>query len=249
MRAKKQLGQNFLHDEAVIHSIVRIIHPQPEQTMIEIGPGHGAITQYLYTQVGKLHLIELDQDLLPELQHKFGNHSNTEIHHLDALKLQLDKPVDQIVGNLPYNISTPLLIHFLYQAHNIPRMVFMLQKEVVDRICAQPNNKTYGRLSVMLQHRYHCEARLTIPPDAFDPAPKVDSQIISLERKADSVDVDLQKLEKLVKQAFSQRRKTIKNNLKQMISESILVENGIDPRSRPENLSVTDYQKLSHHVD
>ena len=249
MRAKKQLGQNFLHDEAVIHSIVRIIHPKPEHTIIEIGPGHGAITQHLHGQVKKLHLIELDQDLLPELHHTFDTDDNTEIHHLDALKLQLQQPVDQIVGNLPYNISTPLLIHFLYQAHNIPRMVFMLQKEVVERICAHPGSKTYGRLSVMLQHRYDCEARLTIPPQAFDPAPKVDSQIICLERKADTVDTDLQKLEKLVKQAFSQRRKTIKNNLKKMLPESVLIDNNIDPRSRPENLSVVDYQKLSHHVD
>ena len=249
MRAKKQLGQNFLHDESIIHSIVRIIHPQSQQTLIEIGPGHGAITQHLYTEVGQLHLIELDQDLLPELEQRFGSHKSTTVHHQDALQLSLDKPVDQIVGNLPYNISTPLLIHLLYQADYIPRMVFMLQKEVVDRICAQPNSKAFSRLSVMLQHRYQCDARLLIPPQAFNPAPKVDSQIVTLERKADSASVDLQKLEKLVKQAFAQRRKTIKNNLKHMLPESVLIDHNIDPGNRPENLTVTDYEHLSQYVD
>lgn len=249
MRAKKQLGQNFLHDENIIHQIIQTINPTPKDTIYEIGPGYGAITQHLYKQTKTLHLIELDKELIPHLQQAYGNTESTHIHHLDALKLKLSSNISQIVGNLPYNISTPLLINLLYQADYIPKMVFMLQTEVVDRICSPPHSKTYGRLSVMLQHRYDCISTLEIPPTAFKPQPKVNSSLLLMRRKADVPDIKLEKLEKLLKYAFSQRRKNIKNNLKNFLDIDILHKCHIKPTDRPENLSVDDYRLLSRYID
>jgi len=170
------------------------------------------------------------------------------IHHQDALLWKIENTNTRIIGNLPYNISTPLLISFLYQASQIKDMVFMLQKEVVKRICAPVGIKAYGRLSVMLQYAFDCEELFIVPPEAFIPRPKIDSQIIRLTTKANPLSVDLESLEALVKQAFSQRRKTIKNNLKKIISEEHLLDLGIDPKARPETLSVADYVNLTNRL-
>lgn len=250
MKAKKSLGQNFLQDEGVIHNIVKIINPKANDELIEIGPGHGAITQYLQASGAQLQLIELDQDLIPVLQHKFAHHDNVIIHHKDALKLQLDaaKGPYKVVGNLPYNISSPLLISMLYQSAQVEQMIFMLQKEVVQRICAEPGSKLFGRLSVMLQHRFDCVAHLTIPPEAFTPRPKVDSQIIQLVTKKNPTQVDLPVLEKLVKQAFAMRRKTIRNNLKKVVSIEQLESVGIDPGQRAETISLSQFEQLAQVV-
>lgn len=248
MKAKKQLGQNFLHDEHIIAQIISLINPQPNETIIEIGPGHGAISQPLQTSQAQLQLIELDRELIPILQQKFATCDNVKIKHMDALQLKLTEPKLKIVGNLPYNISTPLLIKLLYQAPHIEQMTFMLQKEVVQRICAEPGNKQYGRLSVMLQHRFHCTPQLTIKPQAFNPPPKVDSQIIQLTNRSDYPQLHLPTLEKLVKQAFQQRRKTIRNNLKTSINLELLEQLKINPNQRPETITVQQYQQLAQQL-
>lgn len=245
MKAKKQFGQNFLQDDVVINNIVKIINPQEQQKIIEIGPGHGAITEYIQASGADLQLIELDNDLIPVLTEKFGSCDNVTLHHMDALKLQLTDGPYQVVGNLPYNISTPILINMLYQSDQVSKMVFMLQKEVVQRICAGPGEKNYGRLSVMLQHRFDCSAHLTIKPEAFIPPPKIDSQIIQLVKKESISDVPLPALEALVKQAFQQRRKTIRNNLKKVVSVEQLEAVGIDPGQRPETITLEQYEQLT----
>ena len=245
MKAKKHLGQNFLKDDGVINNIVKIIRPKPQERIIEIGPGHGAITQYIQASEADMQLIELDNDLIPVLEQKFGAADNVQIHHMDALQLKLTDGPYKVVGNLPYNISTPLLINMLYQAKDISTMVFMLQKEVVQRICASPGEKNFGRLSVVLQHQFDCVAHLVIKPEAFDPPPKIDSQIVQLTRKKEVNDVPLPALESLVKQAFQQRRKTIRNNLKKVVSMEQLAAVGIDPKQRPETVSVTQYEELT----
>ncbi len=245
MKAKKSLGQNFLQDEGVIHNIVKIINPQATDKLIEIGPGHGAITQYLQASGAALELIELDTDLIPILRERFTSESNVTLHHLDALKLELEQGPFKVVGNLPYNISSPLLISMLYQAQQIEQMIFMLQKEVVQRICAAPGEKLFGRLSVMLQHRFQCIGHLSIPPEAFNPRPKVDSQIIQLITKENPTEVPLKVLEALVKQSFAMRRKTIRNNLKGMISVEQIEQVGIDPSQRPETITVAQFEQLA----
>ncbi len=245
MKAKKGLGQNFLHDDGVINNIVKIINPQAGDKLIEIGPGHGAITRYLQASGADLQLIELDHDLIPLLEQKFGSFENVRLHHMDALQLMLENGPYTVVGNLPYNISSPLLINMLYQSDQIEQMIFMLQKEVVQRICAEPGAKLFGRLSVMLQHRFDCIGHLTIPPEAFNPRPKIDSQIIQLVTKKAPTKVDLSALEKLVKQAFAMRRKTIRNNLKKMVSSEQLEAVGIDPGQRAETIAVHQFEQLA----
>ncbi len=245
MRAKKHLGQNFLHDDGVINNIVKIIRPKKNERIIEIGPGHGAITQYIQASEADLQLIELDNDLIPLLEQKFASSDNVQIHHMDALQLKLTAGPYKVVGNLPYNISTPLLISMLFQAEQISEMVFMLQKEVVQRICGSPGEKNFGRLSVMLQHRFDCTAHLVIKPEAFNPPPKIDSQIIQLVAKKEFNQVPLPALESLVKQAFQQRRKTIRNNLKKVVSMAQLEIVGIDPKQRPETVTVLQYEELT----
>lgn len=245
MKAKKSLGQNFLRDEGVIHNIVKIIHPQPKEKIIEIGPGQGAITQFLQASEAELQLIELDTDLIPLLHQQFGHLNNVQIHHLDALKLKLENGPFKVVGNLPYNISSPLLISMLYQHQQVKQMVFMLQKEVVKRICAEPGQKLFGRLSVMLQHRFDCSSHLDIPPTAFIPQPKVDSQIVQLIPKENVVEVSLPVFEQLVKQSFAMRRKTIRNNLKKIISTEQMESVGIDPGQRPETITVAQFEQMA----
>jgi 16S rRNA (adenine1518-N6/adenine1519-N6)-dimethyltransferase len=248
MKAKKSLGQNFLQDEGVILNIVRLIDPQADEDIIEIGPGQGAITDHLKASGARLRLIELDTDLIPKLQSRYAAAGNVQIDHMDALQLQLTGPPVKVVGNLPYNISSPLLINMLYQSEQVSKMVFMLQKEVVQRICAEPGQKLFGRLSVMLQHRFACSAHLHIPPEAFIPQPKVDSQIVVMTPKPQPAAVDLPTLEALVKQAFAMRRKTIRNNLKKIIGVEQLEAVGIDPGQRPETISLQAFEALAQSL-
>ncbi|MFK8011173.1 MAG: 16S rRNA (adenine(1518)-N(6)/adenine(1519)-N(6))-dimethyltransferase RsmA [Marinicellaceae bacterium] len=248
LRAKKKFGQNFLQDQSVIERIINAFNPQKGQEIFEIGPGHAALTEHLVEYSDDLNLIEIDNDLVPKLQQKFQNKSHVKIHHIDALLLQLKNEHTRIIGNLPYNISTPLLISFLYQSSKISDMVFMLQKEVVKRICAPVGIKAYGRLSVMLQYAFECEELFVVPPEAFDPRPKIDSQIIRLTTRENPEKVNLSSLEALVKQAFGQRRKTIKNNLKKTINEEQLIELNIDPKARPETLTVQDYVNITNSL-
>lgn len=246
LRAKKKFGQNFLQDQSVIERIISAFNPQINDEIYEIGPGHAALTEHLVEYTDNLNLIEIDNDLVPRLQEKFDGKNNVTIHHQDALLWKIKNKNTRIIGNLPYNISTPLLINFLYQAEKISDMVFMLQKEVVKRICAPAGVKAYGRLSVMLQYAFECEELFIVPPEAFIPRPKIDSQIIKLTTRKNPAKVDLVAMEALVKLSFGQRRKTIKNNLKTIITEQQLIDLGLDPKARPETLSVEDYVNMTN---
>lgn len=250
-KARKRFGQNFLHDEAIINAIVEAISPD-DSHLIEIGPGRGALTLPLLQRCSFLDMVELDRDLVPLLAKQFAEYSHLAIHEADALTFdfsslkQADKRL-RVIGNLPYNITTPLLFHLLDYAGMIEDMCFMLQREVVERICAQPGTKQYGRLTIMLQHRCLTEMLFTVPPEAFDPAPKVESAIIYIQplRQRRGGDVDLNSLNKVVTQAFSQRRKTIANTLKTILTVDDLAAEGIDPSQRPETLSVEAFVALA----
>lgn len=249
--AKKRFGQNFLNDDYIIGQIVNIINPQSNDFLVEIGPGLAALTRPLLEKVKQLQVIELDRDIISFLEKNFGD--NLIINSGDALKFDYsfkdqlaDKQKIRVVGNLPYNISTPLLFH-LADFRNIADMHFMLQKEVVDRICAMPNNGDYGRLSIMLQYRFNCLKMLDVQKEAFTPAPKVESAIVRLQPKPieDWQQVDEKKLNHIVTTAFSQRRKTISNSLKTVIDKESLAKLGIDDKKRAENISVDEYLKLA----
>ncbi|MCB2427358.1 16S rRNA (adenine(1518)-N(6)/adenine(1519)-N(6))-dimethyltransferase RsmA [Methylophaga pinxianii] len=254
-KARKRFGQNFLHDEAVIADIIAAISPQPDQHLVEIGPGRGALTEWLLEDAGRLDVIELDRDLVPILQNQFNAAPNLYIHQADALEfdfklLQQKDEKLRVIGNLPYNITTPLLFHLLDQATLIEDMCFMLQREVVERICAAPGSKSYGRLSIMIQYQCQAEQLFIVPPTAFDPPPKVESAIIYLQPRKSFLggNVCIKTLGSLVTQAFSQRRKTIANTLKNSVSLSALEVLGIDPKQRPETLSVEQYVALAQSI-
>ncbi len=244
---RKRFGQNFLQDQSIIRNIIECINPQPEQNFIEIGPGLAALTKPLIEKLSHLEVIELDRDIVNFLQETFTPQQLT-IHQGDALKFDFtlnNKPI-RVVGNLPYNISTPIMF-YLSQFPNIQNMVFMLQKEVVERICAKPNNRDYGKLTIMLQYKYKCRYLLDVPPESFYPAPKVDSAIVSLTPRTDYDwhQVDETNLNQVVSKAFSQRRKTISNSLKGLFSSEQIIEAGIDPLLRPENIELEKYISLS----
>ena len=244
---RKRFGQNFLQDQSIIRNIIVCINPLPEQNLIEIGPGLAALTKPLIEKLSHLEVIELDRDIVNFLQETFTPQQLT-IHQGDALKFDFtlnNKPI-RVVGNLPYNISTPIMF-YLSQFPNIQNMVFMLQKEVVERICAKPNNRDYGKLTIMLQYKYKCRYLLDVPPESFYPAPKVDSAIVSLTPRTDYDwhQVDETNLNQVVSKAFSQRRKTISNSLKGLFSSEQLIEAGIDPLLRPENIELEKYISLS----
>src|SRR6185437_2975548 len=248
--AKKRFGQNFLHDEYIINEIIKIINPKPTDLMVEIGPGLGALTVPLIAKVGKLEVVEIDWDIISFLQKKFSN-EQINIHSADALKFDysFDQQLIRVVGNLPYNISTPLLFH-LAQFKNIQDMHFMLQKEVVERICAKPNNKDYGRLSVMLQYKFVCNKMLDVAANCFKPQPKVESAIVKLKPLGPELqyDVDERALNNVVTHAFGQRRKTISNSLKNIIKPETFANLGIDMGMRAENLSVAQYVLLANEL-
>jgi len=254
-KARKRFGQNFLQDQGIIRHIVASIRPQPNQGLVEIGPGLGAITEHLLAAAGALDVVELDRDLIPHLRIHFATYgSNLRIHEADALKFdfcQISTAPDalRIVGNLPYNISTPLIFHLLEYAHQIADMHFMLQKEVVWRLAAQAGENNYGRLSIMAQYYCQVESLFTVPPEAFDPRPKVDSAIVRLipYNQLPYPAKNFKHFAQLVKTAFSQRRKTLRNNLKGIMDTAQLADLDIDASLRPERLTVADYVKISNY--
>ncbi len=253
-RARKRFGQNFLHDRGIIQGIVRAISPRQGQRLLEIGPGQGAITAELLASGCQLDVIELDRDLLPILEEKFSAFDNFYLHEGDALKFDIpglagNDPL-RVVGNLPYNISTPLIFHLLSAQHCIQDMHFMLQKEVVDRLAAGPGSKTYGRLGVMAQYYCEVEALFDVPPESFSPRPKVMSSIVrltphaALPHPADSINT----LQQVLREAFNMRRKTLRNNLKNSISEAQLTTLGIDPGARPERLDLAEFVAIANFI-
>ena len=251
-RPRKRFGQNFLRDPNVVAKIADAIAPAPDDHLVEIGPGLGALTEVLLPRVKAMDAVELDRDLVPRLAQRCGALGQLRIHSADALKfdfaaLAADGRKLRIVGNLPYNISTPLMFHLLRNRTVIRDMHFMLQKEVVDRLAASPGSKDYGRLSVMMQ--YHCEvaALFEVPPAAFDPPPKVMSAVVRL-RPWDTPPVavpDEAQLERLVTRAFSQRRKTLRNTLKGLLDAAQIEAAGIDPARRAETLSLDEFAALA----
>jgi 16S rRNA (adenine1518-N6/adenine1519-N6)-dimethyltransferase len=252
-RPRKRFGQHFLTDPGVIDAIVAAISPHNDDVVVEIGPGQGAITRPLAKRAGTLHAIELDRDLAARLRKEYHDSTNVTLHEADALKFDFAALGDslRIVGNLPYNISTPLLFHLLDYRRQIIDMHFMLQKEVVDRMAAPPGSKTYGRLSIMLGCRFQIDALFDVDRQAFEPPPDVTSAIVRLAPlPADTYVInDEQVFAKLVAQAFSQRRKTIRNSLRTMLDESALVAAGIDPGLRPEAIAIADYVRLANTLE
>lgn len=255
-QARKRFGQNFLHDASVISRIINSIQPTPADHIIEIGPGQGALTVPLLTACGHLDAIELDRDLIEHLTRHCAGAGALTIHNQDALKfdfrsLRQNSSALRIVGNLPYNISTPLLFHLLEYADIIQDMFFMLQKEVVDRIGAAPGGKNYGRLSVMTQLRCRTECLFSVPPQAFHPVPKVFSAVIKLTPRQDYLAkiTNLDKLAFIVKQSFSMKRKTLRNNLKDYIDNEQLQHVNIDPARRAETLTLDEFIRLGNLYD
>jgi 16S rRNA (adenine1518-N6/adenine1519-N6)-dimethyltransferase len=253
--ARKRFGQNFLHDNNVIANILNSLQIKPGEHWVEIGPGQGSLTTPLLEKNIILDLVELDRDLVSHLRNKFKDHPLLNIHSADALKFDFSKLANQeeklrIVGNLPYNISTPLLFHLLENTACIADMHFMLQKEVVDRMCAAPGSKKYGRLSVMIQYYCLTECLFYVDPESFDPMPKVTSAVIRLipHLKPPVLVNDKATFNKVVTQAFSQRRKTLRNSLKTLVSEDSFVSLGIDPSARAETISLLDFANLSNRL-
>ena len=257
--ARKRFGQNFLHDEYVIGNIVAAIAPKHGQNLVEIGPGLGALTDPVCDEVDTLTVIELDRDLAKRLRHHPFNGAKLTVIEQDAMTLDFselaknmpmkDKGL-RVFGNLPYNISTPLMFHLFSHAACIDDMHFMLQKEVVNRLAAGPGSKSYGRLSVMAQYYCHVIPVLNVPPSAFKPAPKVDSAVVKLiPHKTPPVDViSVATLERVCAQAFNQRRKTLRNSLKESLTEQQISELGIDPTLRAEVLSLQQFAAIANAV-
>jgi 16S rRNA (adenine1518-N6/adenine1519-N6)-dimethyltransferase len=251
-RARKRFGQNFLVSPGVIRKIVDAVAPRAGDTVVEIGPGLGALTEPLLERIDHLHVVEIDRDLIERLRQRFPSERLT-IHAGDALEfdfgvLKGSGPL-KIVGNLPYNISSPLLFHLADYADRVAEMHFMLQKEVVDRMVAGPGTSDYGRLSVMLQYRYYMERLFIVPPGSFNPAPKVDSAVvrmIPLKVGAGGTAGDEGLFAKLVAAAFSQRRKMLRNTLKEFGGAALLEAQGIAPTARAETLGVDVYVRLAN---
>ena len=252
MRPRKRFGQNFLRDDSVIHAIARAVAPTASDNLVEVGPGEGVLTAALINSGCTLDAIELDRDLTTQLLASFSIYPGFSLHSADALRFDFnslqkhDQPL-RIVGNLPYNISTPLLFKLLGYGSLIADMHFMLQREVVDRLAASPGNKDWGRLGVMAQFQCAVEPLLEVPPEAFYPPPKVQSAVVRLIPHATNPwpDCDPSKLSQVVTQAFSQRRKTLRNNFKNILNDNALLELGIDPSARAETLSIADFVALA----
>lgn len=254
-RARKRFGQNFLHDAGVIHHIARSINARSDDHIVEIGPGQGALTADILASGCQLDAIELDRDLIPILQQRFAGESRFSLQQGDALEfdfssLQQQSEKLRVVGNLPYNISTPLIFHLLDQQALIDDMHFMLQLEVVNRLAAVPGNKNYGRLSVMAQYYCDVHALFEVPPEAFDPRPKVQSAIVRLtpHQQLPHPANHIKTLEHVLRTAFNQRRKTLRNSLKSDINEEQLTALDINPAARPETLSLQQFVAISNAI-
>ncbi|MEY4428318.1 MAG: hypothetical protein RLZZ182_1007 [Pseudomonadota bacterium] len=243
--ARKRFGQHFLSDDGIIDAIVRGIDPRPGQPLVEIGPGLGAMTNPVVERCDKLTVVELDRDLAARLRKR----AELDVIESDVLQVDFGALADRfgqklrVIGNLPYNISTPILFHLLQWADRVDDQHFMLQKEVVDRMVASPGSKDYGRLSVMLQWRYEMENILDVPPEAFDPPPKVDSAIVRMVPLAQPPQVDEALLSEMVTVAFSQRRKILRNTLGAWVSARGLATD-FDMQRRAEEVPVADYVAL-----
>lgn len=253
--ARKRFGQNFLHDETVITRIIDCIDPQADDHLVEIGPGKGALTRHLVQKCGRLDTIELDRDLADYLSRTLQQEKHFHIHQGDALKFQLgqltDKPRSlRIVGNLPYNISTPVIFHLLKQQGLIRDMIFMLQLEVVNRLAAGRGDKNYGRLGLMAQYYCRVEPLFNVPSAAFTPKPKVSSSIVRLipHDQPPVTAQDAECLQDVIRTAFNQRRKTLRNSLRSLVSEAELQRLPLDISLRPENLELADYALIANTI-
>lgn len=251
---RKSLGQNFLQDPNIINKIVSSLNIRPDDIVVEIGPGRGALTELILPLALETHLVEFDRDLVEYWQKRRDSNKSLIVHGADILDFDLNQIIKsssakiKLIGNLPYNISSPILFHLLPYADHVEHQIVMLQKEVVERMASQPGSKQYGRLSVMLQQRYTIENLFKVPPSAFFPPPKVDSAIARLtplEKVIHPVDCH-DHFAKVVKQAFSMRRKTLRNTLKKLLSAEQIESAGINPSARAETLSVADFSILSN---
>ena len=250
-QARKRFGQNFLHDPGVIERIIRAINPKPDDAIVEIGPGLGAITEEILAVNPALQVVELDRDLIPVLRTKFFNYPDFRIHEADALKFDFsqlagDKPL-RIIGNLPYNISTPLIFHLLSYSGVVQDMHFMLQKEVVQRMAAVPGDNNYGRLGIMTQYFCKVQPLFEVGAGAFRPAPKVDSAIVRMvpHTTLPHPAKDLGTLQSVVRTAFNARRKTLRKALAGLVTVEQLQSLGINDGLRPENLGLADYVAIA----
>ena len=247
--ARRRFGQNFLSSPGVIANIVSAINPKPGDCMVEIGPGLAAMTAPLQAALGHMHVVEIDRDLIARLKQNYTPEQLT-IHEGDALEFDFGSLAEKdlrIVGNLPYNISTPILFHLLGVAERVIDQTFMLQKEVVERMAASPGSKSYGRLSVMLQWRYDIESVLDVPPEAFDPPPRVDSAVVRMQPLPGAAGVDAALLGELVTVAFSQRRKLLRHTLGRWL-EARGAFGEFDLQRRAEEVPVSEYLALAAHV-
>ena len=254
MKPRKRFGQHFLQDTHVVEKMIRFIQPARTDQLVEIGPGLGALTFVLLPMLDKLEVIELDRDLIPLLQQSSQAFGQLQIYQADALSFDFTQLTHaphslRVIGNLPYNISTPLLFHLLTQLSVIKDMHFMLQKEVVDRIAAPVGGRTYGRLSVMVQ--YYCEAQIlfAVPPEAFKPVPRVMSAVLRLiprERLVPAKDLSL--FAEVVRLAFNQRRKMLQNSLAPLLSAHALQALDINPQARPEQITVDAFVRISNNL-
>jgi 16S rRNA (adenine1518-N6/adenine1519-N6)-dimethyltransferase len=253
---RKRFGQNFLQDPAVIARIAAAIHPRENDHMVEIGPGQGALTEALVASGCRLDVVELDRDLVTGLLAAFSVYPGFTLHSADALKFDFSglagdgRPL-RVVGNLPYNISTPLIFRLLEFAPLIADMHFMLQLEVVQRLAAEPGGKAWGRLGIMAQYHCRVEQLFEVPPGAFFPPPKVQSAIVRLipHRQSPWPDCDEKRLRRVVKAAFAQRRKTLRNNLKGILDADAIEALGLDPGCRSETLPLTDFIRLANAAE
>lgn len=253
---RKRFGQHFLCDQMVVRRIVSAIAPRPKDHLVEIGPGQGAMSLPVLKEAHELTVVELDRDLIPELEARCQRAGKLKVYSADALEFdfaslkQDDRPL-RIFGNLPYNISTPLIFHLLSFSNIVSDMVFMLQKEVAERLAAKPGEDHYGRLSVMTQ--YHCDVELLfdVPPSAFFPPPKVQSSIVRMlpYQEYPVVANDYEKFAEVVKLSFGQRRKTLRNSLKNVISDDKWTHISVDSKKRPEELSVKEFVEISRHCE
>jgi len=250
-RARKRFGQHFLHDASIVERIVAAVGAGPGDTVLEIGPGGGALTAGLLASGCVLHAIELDRDLVPRLRERYGREPRFHLHEGDALKVDLRTLLPapagrwRVVGNLPYNVSTPLLFHLLDQYQLIEDMHVMLQREVVERMAAAPGGRDYGRLTVMLAPFAEIDALFDVPPESFAPPPKVWSTVARLRMRAEPAFAVDARYGRVVQAAFSQRRKTLRNALRQELDAASIAACGIDPGARAETLTPAEFGKLA----
>jgi 16S rRNA (adenine1518-N6/adenine1519-N6)-dimethyltransferase len=252
---RKRFGQHFLCDQDIVHRIVGALAPKPDEHLIEIGPGQGALTLPVLKRTKQLEVIELDRDLIPQLEERTAHVGRLHIYATDALQFDFasvkkDARLLRIFGNLPYNISTPLIFHLISFSPVIEDMVFMLQKEVAERLAAEADTDAYGRLSVMVQYHWQTELLFDVPPTAFYPPPQVDSSIIRLipYRELPCPAKDYAIFESIVKEAFGQRRKTLRNSLKKLVSDEVWARVKIDPHKRAENLTMQEFVSIANEV-